>query len=166
MICSQHEAQWPFCLASIILPLKQKHTIKLKLLETIKSSSRYIPEFLYLIIYFYHKLSSRSNIIWHCSYSTVIQVLLKQYHEKLSYTVRWKSIRKFALHEGKLLDSIGIAEVQKFLGRQGISDIVRKPKIHERWSRICYTLKRWSKIQVEEIMEELVKARSRKNGHP
>lgn len=77
-----------------------------------------------------------------------------------------KSIRKFALHEGKLLDSIGIAEVQKMLEDRASQMLLENQKFMSGEVGFATLSKDEVKIQVEEVMEELIKIRSRKNGHP
>lgn len=75
-------------------------------------------------------------------------------------------LRKFVLHEGKLLDSIGIAEVQKMLEDRASQMLLENQKFMSGEVGFATLSKDEVKIQVEEVMEELIKIRSRKNGHP
>jgi hypothetical protein len=76
-----------------------------------------------------------------------------------------KSIRKFALNEGKLLDSIGIAEVQKMLEDRASQMWSENQKFVSNEIGFATLSKEEVEIQVKEIMEEIIEVRSRKNGH-
>jgi hypothetical protein len=76
-----------------------------------------------------------------------------------------KSIKKFALQEGKLLDSIGIAEVQKMLQERASQMWSENQKFVSHEIGFDTLSKEEVEMQVKEIMEELIEIKSRKNGH-
>ncbi|MGH9987179.1 MAG: hypothetical protein ACRD8W_24800, partial [Nitrososphaeraceae archaeon] len=77
-----------------------------------------------------------------------------------------KSIRKFALGEGKLLDSISAAEVQKLLQERASQLWLENQKYISNEVGFSTLTKEEVETQVEEIMKELVENRSGKNRHP
>jgi hypothetical protein len=76
-----------------------------------------------------------------------------------------KSIRKFALNEGKLLDSIGIAEIQKILQDRASQMWSENQKFVSNEIGFSTLSKEEVEMQVKEIMEEIIEVKSRKNGH-
>jgi DNA-directed RNA polymerase subunit F len=77
-----------------------------------------------------------------------------------------KSIRKSALGEGRLLDSIGVAEAQKIMEDRASQLWFENQKFMTNEVGFATLTKEEVKTQVEEIMKELVEIRSRRNKHP
>lgn len=77
-----------------------------------------------------------------------------------------KSIRKFGLGEGKLLDSISVAEAQKIMEDRASQLWLENQKFMTNEVGFATLTKEEVKIQVEEIMKELVEIRSRRNKRP
>ena len=77
-----------------------------------------------------------------------------------------KSIRKFALGEGKLLDSISSAEVQKLLQERASQLWLENQKYMSNEVGFTTLTKEELEAQVEGIMKELVEIRSGRNRHP
>ena len=73
-----------------------------------------------------------------------------------------KSIRKFALGEERLLDSISIAEVQKILQDRASQMWLANQKFVRDEVGFATLTKEEVKTQVEEIMKELVEIRTRR----
>ena len=73
-----------------------------------------------------------------------------------------KSIRKFALGEGLLLDSISLAEVQKILQDRASQMWFENQKFVSDEVGFATLTKEEVKTQVEEIMKELVEIRTRR----
>ena len=73
-----------------------------------------------------------------------------------------KSIRKFALGEGLLLDSISLAEVQKILQDRASQMWLENQKFVSDEVGFATLTKEEVKTQVEEIMKELVEIRTRR----
>ncbi len=74
-----------------------------------------------------------------------------------------KSIRKFAFREGKLLDSISLAEVQKVLQDRASQLWSENQKFVSDEIGFTTLSKEEVELQIKEIMEELLEVRSRKN---
>ena len=76
-----------------------------------------------------------------------------------------KSIRKFALDEGKLLDSISIAEVQKALQDRASQLWLKNQEFMSKEVGFATLTKQEVEIQVEEIIKEIAEIKSGRNKH-
>jgi hypothetical protein len=74
-----------------------------------------------------------------------------------------KAIRKFALGEGKLLDNIGTAEVQKVVEERASIMLKQSQKYMEEEMGFVSLTKDEVALQVESIMKELEEAKSKRD---